>query len=217
MSRPFNFTTTFIPGTACIGDSRVFINNNFSSLLSAVSTVWVGAPLLSSNGSTVLTYPLVADTISAKTATLGTNYYSYTTNMSAGLQFSQAFGLSGQTNKINFWNNTDPYGFGIASNELSYIAENHVFYVPADTAPSAAMIVTNTGNVGIGLNQFSTQSKPTERLTVIGNVSSTQTVYASSLQLNNATLLSGVALSTSLSCLLITINGQRVKIPLLAI
>jgi len=40
MSLPTNFTTTFIPGTACIGDSRETINNNFSTLLSAVSTTW---------------------------------------------------------------------------------------------------------------------------------------------------------------------------------
>jgi len=57
MPLPNTFTTTFIPGTACIGDSRETINNNFSTLLNAVSASWNYTDTLSSTQpSTIANY-----------------------------------------------------------------------------------------------------------------------------------------------------------------
>jgi len=40
MSLPSSYTTTYIPGTACMGDSRETINTNFNSLYNGLSAVW---------------------------------------------------------------------------------------------------------------------------------------------------------------------------------
>jgi len=84
------------------------------------------------------------------------------------------------------------------------------FFNTGNNFTEYARVDTSTGNFGVG-----TQT-PNQRLTVSGNISSTQTVFASALQLNNATTLPGNALTSSLSSLLININGQQFRIPLLA-
>jgi hypothetical protein len=58
---------------------------------------------------------------------------------------------------------------------------------------------------------------PTTGGTLVGSLSTTQTIYASALQLNQATVLPGESLTSSISSLLININGQQFKVPLLAL
>lgn len=53
MPLPTNFTTTFIPGTACIGDSRQTINTNFNNVLSAANYIHDRAVSTASYGSTM--------------------------------------------------------------------------------------------------------------------------------------------------------------------
>lgn len=68
MPLPNTFTTAFIPGTACIGDSRETINNNFNTLLNAVGASWN-----------------YTDTLSSTQATTITNYLSTTNILVSGL------------------------------------------------------------------------------------------------------------------------------------
>jgi len=90
--------------------------------------------------------------------------------------------VSGAINKINLWGGF--YGFGIAPSEVSYVGSNHIFYpYPSNTsisAVSAAMIISSTGQVGIGNNVWSTtnQPSPSAQLTVVGNVSAAGNITA---------------------------------------
>lgn len=76
---------------------------------------------------------------------------------------------------------------------------------------SGTVLTLNEDKVGIN-----TQT-PNERLTVVGNISASQSLWAQSISLTNATVTEGQALTSSLSSLVININGQNYKIPLLPV
>jgi hypothetical protein len=58
---------------------------------------------------------------------------------------------------------------------------------------------------------------PTTGGTITGNLSVSQNLTANNIFLTNATLSAGETLTTSLSSLILTINGQRFKVPLLSV
>jgi len=84
MPLPSNFTTTFIPGTACMGDSRETINVNFSTLLSAVSSAWN-----------------YTDTVSSQQTQTIANYLSTTNILISGLAVSSNNVFNNTTTLIN--------------------------------------------------------------------------------------------------------------------
>lgn len=99
MSLPTNFQTTFIPGTACIGDSRETINTNFDTLLSAVSSTWNYATTISNAQTTNITNYLSTTNIVVSGITTRN-----TTNI-----FSSIFNISSNNISIssnNVFNNT---------------------------------------------------------------------------------------------------------------
>ena len=82
---PSNFRTSFIPGTACIGDSRETINTNFDTLLSAVSSTWNYATSIINNQPQTFTNYLSTTNIlvSGLTTQNITNIFSTTLNISS--------------------------------------------------------------------------------------------------------------------------------------
>lgn len=158
---------------------------------------------IADNGQTV-----IGNISSSGTIYPGSNV-GFNPTLTANLQFTNAYGLSGKANKILLWPGSGPgldgnYGFGIAANELSYLGENHIFYTPTNVAStSSVMIISNTGNVGIGANAFSSIVKPTKTLDVFGSVelsgtsSNSGTLFASPPLIERTNVIFGRANETT--------------------
>ena len=193
MAIPSYPITTFIPGSACIGDSRTTLNANFSaldfnltSLNTSVSTASLSARFI---------------TLAHSPFNDGTNPNLFIGEVGDGSTGSVLGSLSGFNTYYD--ENSNKYiistQFGTTS-PLTALAITQTAQVGINTAsPNQALTVsgnvsatglvyaaglvyatnTFTGNVGINT------TSPNQALTVVGNVSAANNVYASNLSLNS--------------------------------